>query len=345
MNVLQKIYADPKIGLMGIRGLYEKANELRAKNDKPITLKQVKEFLASNASHQVNKPIRKSKTQRQILARAPGAIFQMDLTDMSVYARSNYNVKYLLTCIDIDSRYAWVMPLKNKTAEAVLEKFQQIAEDKKPESISTDNGNEFKGVFGQFLAKNNIKHTMNQPGDHNHMGIVESFHKTLRSRIAKYMTINKTTRYVDKLDDIVFGYNNARHSTTKGKPIDILNGKDFNRQEVTVYNEIDDFKPGDTVRILNDKKQFEKGTVPRWSADVYVVEEKIKNKYKTSYGKKLFRDTELQKATEGVFDLRGKTNKAIQKKKVAIELKRDGIDNKNILRRSTRLSITRLTRK
>ena len=335
IELLNKIYNDPKQWLVGLRSLYEKANELRAKNDPPITLNQVRKFLLSIAAHQVNQPIRKQKRkdQRQILARAPGHIYQMDLTDMSVYAKSNFGIKYLLTCIDIDSRYAWARPLKNKTAEGVLEEFKVILEDKIPDSISTDNGSEFKGLFGQYVYDNNIKHTLNQPGDHNHMGIIESFHKTLRSRISKYMTINNTTRYVDKLDDIIEGYNNTKHSTTKGKPIDIFNGKAFNRQTVRVYKETGDFKIGDTVRILNDKKQFEKGTVPRWSADVFVIEEKVKNKYKTSHGAKLYRDVELKKAKpeDAVFDLRKKTNKLIANKKIANELKRDDIDKKNII--------------
>lgn len=334
-SILKKTYEDPKQGLTGALSLYEQVR------DQGFTLKDVKQFLKDNSTAQVTKRVVRPKEQRQILAREPGHIFQVDLTDMSNFAKTNRGIKYLLTAIDVDSRYAWAKPIKNKTSEEVLSKFEDIIAEKKPEEVSSDNGSEFKSVFAKYLEKNGIKQVLNQAGDHNHMGIVESFHRVLRNRIAKFMTINKTTNYINKIDDIVEGYNNTKHGTTKGRPVDILNGKSKNMQRIKIYTE-GKFSPGDPVRILNEKKLFDKGTVPRWSADVYVIESKVKNKYKTSYGSKLFRDTELQKINqtseqgeEKTFDLRKKTKIATQKKKTAIELKKNDIDNKNI-RRSTR---------
>jgi len=43
------------------------------------------------------------------------SFFAADLVDMQSFLRYNNGMKYLLTEIDIFSRYGWIVPLKNKT--------------------------------------------------------------------------------------------------------------------------------------------------------------------------------------------------------------------------------------
>ena len=75
------------------------------------------------------------------------------------------------------------------------------------------------------------------------------------------MTSVSKNVYIDKLDDIVDGYNNTRHRTIKMKPIDVKNntfiefGKEINDNEPK-------FKVGDHVRISKYKKNFAKGYTP-----------------------------------------------------------------------------------
>ena len=51
--------------------------------------------------------------------------------------------------------------------------------------------------------------------------VAEQFIKTLKSKIYKYMTSISKNVYIDKLDDIVYEYNNTYHTTIKMKPIDV----------------------------------------------------------------------------------------------------------------------------
>ncbi len=39
--------------------------------------------------------------------------FQVDLVDMSTLSKESDNIFFLLTCIDVFSKYAWAHPLKN----------------------------------------------------------------------------------------------------------------------------------------------------------------------------------------------------------------------------------------
>jgi hypothetical protein len=43
---------------------------------------------------------------------------------------------------------------------------------------------------------------------------IERFNRTLRDRISKYLIAYKTHRWIDKIDDIVYGYNHTEHSVT-----------------------------------------------------------------------------------------------------------------------------------
>ena len=45
-------------------------------------------------------------------------IWSADLVDMQIFSKYNKNFKFLLTVIDLFSRYAWIVPLKNKKVQA-----------------------------------------------------------------------------------------------------------------------------------------------------------------------------------------------------------------------------------
>ena len=61
----------------------------------------------------------------------------------------NDGVKYLLTCIDTFSKYAWVRPLKNKSGLCGKESFESILRDKVLLYLQTDKGTEFKNTLFQ----------------------------------------------------------------------------------------------------------------------------------------------------------------------------------------------------
>ena len=68
----------------------------------------------------------------------------MDLADMQSHAKENDGYRYLLVCIDVFSKYVWVIPLKNKTGPALVTAFKEILESgRKPQKIQTDEGTEF----------------------------------------------------------------------------------------------------------------------------------------------------------------------------------------------------------
>ena len=77
--------------------------------------------------------------------------WQADLVDLQHLSRWNQGYKYLLTCIDVLSKYAWVVPLKSKTGASLVVAFESIfQEGRKTEKLRTDAGTDGMVPLGSF---------------------------------------------------------------------------------------------------------------------------------------------------------------------------------------------------
>ena len=72
-------------------------------------------------------------------------IWGADLTDMQLLSKFNKGFRFLLCAIDIYSKYAWVIPLKDKKGVRIVNGFQKILKESngKPNKIWVDKGSEF----------------------------------------------------------------------------------------------------------------------------------------------------------------------------------------------------------
>ena len=77
-----------------------------------------------------------------------------DLIDKSSLSKYNNNYKFILTVIDIFTKYAWAIPLKNKSGLSITNGFKTIlSEGRKPEKLWVDRGNEFYNKTFKSLLK------------------------------------------------------------------------------------------------------------------------------------------------------------------------------------------------
>ena len=208
-------------------------------------------------------------------------IWGVDLANMQSLNKFNKGIKYLLCAIDLFSKYAWDIPLKDKKGTSIVNAFQKvISKERKPNKIWVDEGSEFYNQsFKDFLKINNIE--MYSTFNEGKSVVAERFIRTLKNKIFKHMTAILKNVYFDVLDDIVSKYNNTIHRTIKMKPIDVT---DYSFAE---YNEESNkgnpkFKVGDHVRISKYTNIFAKGYVPNWSEEIFVIK-KIKNTVPWSY--------------------------------------------------------------
>ena len=169
------------------------------------------------------------------------------------------------------SKYAFVIPLKDKRGISVTNGFNKIIKQSgiKPNKIWVDQGSEFYNQdFKKWLSSNDI--SMYSTYNEGKSVVAERFIRTLKNKLYKHMTAIGKNVYYDVLDDVVNKYNNTKHSTIKMKPKDV--GNNNKRVYIDEHNEKDSrFKIGDKIRISKFKNIFAKGYTPNWSREIFII--------------------------------------------------------------------------
>ena len=280
--------------------------------------------------NQLHMPNIKKFKKRNVYSSFRDNIWGVDLVDMQSLSKYNKGFKYLLCPIALFSKYAWVIPIKDKKGTSIGNAFKKIiSKERKPNKIWVDQGSEFYNQsFKDFLKINNIE--MYSTFNEEKSAVAERFIRTLKNKIFKHMTTISKNFYIDVLNDIVNKYNNTIHRTTKMRPIDVTDdsfaeyNEDFNKRNPK-------FKVNDHVRISKYKNIFAKGYVPNWSEEVFIVNE-IKNTVPWTYtisdlnGEKVigtFYEKELQKTNRKEFRI----EKVLQRKGDKLYVKWKGYDN------------------
>ena len=182
---------------------------------------------------------------------------------MKLIAKRNKGIKYLLCAIDLFSKYAFVVPLKDKKGVSIVNAFQSILNNskRKPNKIWVDQGREFyNNSFKKWLKHNDIE--MYSAHNEGKFAVAERFIKTAKNKFYKHMTTISKNAYFDILDDIVDKYNNTYNRTIKMKPIDIKTDS-FGEYNEESNEKNPKFKIGDYVRISKHKNIFVKGYSPK----------------------------------------------------------------------------------
>ena len=149
-KILEKLYFNLKssCSFSSPKNLYEKCKQ-KIKN---LTLSDIKLWLEEQDSYSLHKTVKYKFTRRPILVSHIDDTWQIDLVDMIKLKKQNKGYCYLLTCIDVFSKYAWVKAIKNKQAMTVTNAFNSIltSSKRKPNKIHSDKGSEYQIYFKNY---------------------------------------------------------------------------------------------------------------------------------------------------------------------------------------------------
>ena len=176
-----------------------------------VPINKIKKWLQGTDSYTLHRQPKAPKPRNLTYVYYKRYQFQIDLIEIGKMASANDNYHYLLTAIDIFSRYAFVVPLKNKTASVFLNGFKAIIKKAKrpPRKILADRGTEIKNkLFKDYCHHNNV--TLLHSDNFVHAPFVERFNQSLKSLMFKYMTSKNTDRFIDVLQSLVKTYNSQR---------------------------------------------------------------------------------------------------------------------------------------
>ena len=266
---LKRVYFDPKRV-----GSYGGVNALRRVTRAPV--KAVKQWLSEQDAYTLHKPVRIRFKRRRVIVGGRNHQWQADLVDLSKLKKDNDGYVFLLTVIDVFSKRAWCVPLKNKSASSLVTALKGLLVNIAPTTLQTDKGLEFLNRSVRRLLKEHGVHHFSTHNEETKASIVERFNRTLKTRMWRYFTKYQTVRYIDALQDFVQSYNDTYHRSIGMAPSQV---NPANQEEVwqRLYGHdgkgVPKFKVDDRVRISKAKRRFEKGYMANWSEELFTIRE------------------------------------------------------------------------
>ena len=110
-------------------------------------------------AEELHKPIIRKSKKRRLHSEFRDKLWGADLAATQLISKYNKGVRFLLCVIDIFSKYAWIVPLKDKKDASIVSAIQSILKqsNRKPKKIWIDKGSEFyKSSFKKWLQDNDI---------------------------------------------------------------------------------------------------------------------------------------------------------------------------------------------
>lgn len=304
-KILRNIYYDKSspAGYASAEKLYKEA-----KKHTKVTLKDVKKFLEGQLTFSLHKNARRKWLRKRVMIDHVDECMQADLVDLQMYSKDNDSYKYILTAIDLLSKFAFAIPIKSKTNTGVKGALKKIFEQRKPSRFQTDQGLEFASKeMKRFYKEYEIKYYTAKNED-TKAQTVERFNRTLKAKMFKIFTAQGNRRYIDFLDEIVKTYNSTVHRSTGMQPRLVTHENEHivfkklygykNKREFLIANmkEPKDNKEGDTVRLKYKMGPFDKGYFPNWTDKTYKIKRRTAGGLFHLEGqKRRYYDKEIQK--------------------------------------------------
>ncbi|GFR19608.1 putative uncharacterized transposon-derived protein F54H12.3 [Trichonephila clavata] len=263
---LKKLYYDPKepASFGGVKRLTEASG---------LKKSRVKNFLSGEDCYSLHFPVRYKFQRRKTIAYGVNELWQSDLVDLQKLSRFNKGYRYILTIIDVMSRYLRVYPIKDKKANTIAKVFSKIFKEVKPKNIQTDKGSEFYNKRLSALFKKRKVHHYSTKSEAK-CAILERAHRTLKNRMYRVFTYRNSYKYLDILQHLVDSYNHSVHRSHGFAPANVTEA-----DEPLIYKSLYNisspikfrFLMNDVVRISKARKVFKKGYLPGWTEETFTI--------------------------------------------------------------------------
>ena len=243
-----------------------------------LSQKDVVKFLESQDLWTLHKPAKRNFPRLPMLASNVDKQWQADLVEMIPLARFNGGKKYILTVIDVVSRYAFTRAIADKTSRSVSLAFEDIFRKSKRvcDELFTDQGREFTGSeMKRLLAKKRIIHI--QSASEKKAAMCERFNRTLKTIMYKFFTFAKTKRWTGILQVLTAAYNSRIHRMTSIAPakMNYFNQTAAFSQPSFRVLQKPKFVPNQKVRISYLKIPFRKGYAQSFSTEIFKIKRVI----------------------------------------------------------------------
>ena len=255
----------------------------RARSQMTMSINKTLEKKQQQLSKEVFSPQITIFKRQRIIPLYKDETWSADLIDKSSLSKYNNKYKFILTVTDIFTKYAWAIPLKNKSGLSITNGFKTIlSERRKPQKLWVDRGSEFYNKTFKSLLKEyetgKAASGIELYSTYSDLKAVfiERFNRTFLHIINKPMFINGDGNWVNILKDAVVTYNNNIHSTINMRPVDASNNPDKVKYTFSFKNIKPKLNVGDYVRNVDKRNIFSKSYTSNWNRELFKVNEVLK---------------------------------------------------------------------
>ena len=281
------LYFDPKspASYLGPEKLYQYVKE---EGKYKIGRYRIRKWLQDQESYSLTRGARRRFARSRVIVDGVDSQWDMDLMDMKDLSQHNYDNKYILVAIDIFSRFAHAQPVKSKKGIDVVSALTEILSGaRKAKTVRTDRGMEFRSKeVNRYLQSENIHH-FHALNTETKANFAETFIKTLKHNLFRYMLKKRTQRYIHVLQDMVYSYNHTIHRSLGEKPVSITKrneGESRLQQYLLRTKGITTkiikrkyrFKIGQTVRVSHVRSVFDRECSQKWTGEIFKVKTRFK---------------------------------------------------------------------
>ena len=240
----------------------------------------------------------------------------MDLCDVTNIAQYNDGCNFILTVIDVFSKWGDAEAVPNKTGVRTTRALENIftRTPRRPLRIETDHGKEFYNKkFSDLCDREGIHHFSTQSS--NKACVAERFNRSLKELMYKHFTAHNTYRWIEILPQLIETYNKRYHRSIGRSPNSVTAAN-----EAEVFRKLYNKRPkpgkllkvGDLVRISKKRHVFEKGYLPNFTEEVFKINRVVSNHPPHRYEledlageviKGRFAPEEIQKSIKGGDDI------------------------------------------
>ena len=186
----------------------------------PVTRREVFEFASKQGANQVLRP--HQKFEGKITAFEINDRWAADIIDYNSRPSPDKNggdpYQYILIVQDLFSRVLFAHALKNKDQETCRDAFESIVRRAGlPDRLDTDNGNEFKGEFQDYLIDEKIHHEVADARSKNARATLDSAIKSLRQKLARLQVSERRRDWASLVARAVESHNKTVHGSLVGR--------------------------------------------------------------------------------------------------------------------------------
>ena len=240
----------------------------------------VKAFMAQKKSISLHKRKIRNFPRRPIIVPGPFHSISADLIDYQRFSRANHGYKYILCIVDMFSRMNYVHPLNSKRSAEVAAQIDDVISSMQfvPRFFTSDKGLEFdiRNIDVRSVLEDKYHMIVYYTSGPKKNSMVERFNRTLKERIERYFTENRTKKWIDILYDFSSNINNSINRSIGIPPAKVTlenadqiwrnlypnKGKKVSCDRILV---------GDRVRTVLPAKVFDKGYRQAWSDEIFTV--------------------------------------------------------------------------